>query len=345
MLIPFVIFILLALGYGFRNHSWWILLCLTGLAVFIGYRDLSVGTDSPSYYDMYHWAGEGGYNGYPEILYGYAEVIFYRLGASFWEFQFILFFISGLLIWKVVKKWSPNGAFSIFIYYGLYLVMYATNATRQIFAVTLVLWAYSFLVQGKKWHFAAIVLTACGFHISSCLAFTALLVNKINLKSNKFIFLTVIGSLIIGVFMPVSLLTKLAGDYGHYLENVSGSGLRSETRLVSAFLLSFFWSTLLLILSLCTDKNIKNNFWLKMYYVAILVNNICMRAEQGLRIVWIFSIAEIIALPIIVKHSKLSREIVVPIIYCYLAIFFFTLLGTNSADVCPYRSILINYNY
>lgn len=341
MLVPTLIFFVLAFGSGFKNRQLWCLLCLIGLAVFIGFRDLDVGTDSHSYYDMFIWAGKEGYHGYPEILYGYSEVLFYRLGFSFWEFQFTLFLISFFLIWRTIRNWSPNEAFSIFVYYGLYLVMYATNATRQIFAVSIVLYAYNFLAQDKKLKFIALIILASGFHVSSLIALAALFISKVKIKSFKFISSTILISLILGFIMPVNALMMLSGDYSHYLNDVDGSGLRTAHRLYLALILSIFWSILLLICTFFIRRETKDNFWVKMYYIAILVNNICMRAEQGLRIVWLFSIAEIIAFPIIVKRCTLKDKWVMQVIISvFLAVFFFTLFITNSADVWPYKNIL-----
>lgn len=343
MTIPVIIFCLLAVGCRFNRQNWWAFGWLILFAIFIGFRDLTVGTDTPMYYNLYESLGNKGYNGYPEPLYGYSQVFFNSLGLDFWQSQFILFFVSGLFLWIAIKKCSPNYGFSIFIYYGLYFVMYATNGVRQIFAVSIVLCAYSFLAHGKKWYFIILILIACGFHSSCVIACSALFVSFISLNSNKKVILTILLSLIIGTLVPISTLSMLSGDYSHYLENVSGVGIRTESRFILAFMLCIFWSTLLIILLFSIQNKYKDNFWIKLYFIAILVNNICMKAELGLRVVWIFSIAEVIALPIIFKRvSKIPKSILAPVTFVYIAIFFFTLLLTNSARVCPYNNVLID---
>lgn len=336
------LFFLLAIGSSFKNRQAWIFVSLLILATLIGFRDLSTGTDTKSYYDMYHWAGANGYKGYPEILYGYAEEIFYRLGFSFWQFQFILFSVAFFAIWKAIKKWSPNQSLSIFVFYGLYFAMYALNATRQIFAVSIVLWGYSYLAQNKYVKFIVLVALACGFHSSCIMAFSALLIHRIHYKSKFKIGLIILISLIVGLIMPVQYLIALSGDYGHYLNQVDGNGLRSEFRLIQALFLSIFWSALLIICLYYVKDEFKENFWVKLYIVAILVNNLCMRTEQGLRIVWIFSIAEIITLPLIIYNCKnISTPMIKTIVFGFLLVFYFTLLITNSADVWPYHNILL----
>jgi len=336
------LFFILAFGSSFKNQQTWVFASLLILTALIGFRELSVGDDSYSYYNMYNGAGAHGYQGYPEILYGYTEVLFCKLGFTFWQFQFTLFAIGFYAIWKAIKQWSPNQSFSVFVFYGLYLAMYAMNATRQIFAVSLLLWGYSYLAQNKYIKFSALVALACGFHTSCVLAYSALLIPKFHYKSRSKIIFIVLLSLIIGLIMPVEYLVTLSGNYGHYLNTVDSNGLRTESRLIQALFLSIFWSTLLIICLNYMKDIIKQNFWVKLYIVAIIVNNLCMRTEQGLRIVWIFSIAEIIALPLIIQNSKIiSSTLMKLIVVVFLTIFFFTLLGTNSASVLPYYNRLL----
>lgn len=334
-------FITLALGSSFRRNRPWLLFALGWLTIMIAFRDLSVGTDSNSYYNMYYWAGTNGYKGYPEPLYGYLEVLFYKLGLSFWEFQFILFAFAFTLMYKVIIRWSPNPSFSIFAYFGLYFAMYAMNATRQMIAVSIILYAYGCLAGGGWKKFCFWILIASGFHTSSLLALLVLFIKKLKIRSFKFVLITSFISLFIGFMLPVSALLFLSGDYSHYLQDVDGNGLRTTYRLQQAFALSFFWTTLYMICISNIKESLINNFWLKLYYIGMIANNICMKAEQGLRIVWIFSIAEIIAFPMIIANSTTrSKMLMWVIITLYLTIFFFTLLITNSADVWPYKNIL-----
>ncbi len=342
MIVLGTLFFILAFGSLFRNHQGWVITSLLILTTLIGFRELSVGTDSYNYYNMYNRAGQYGYEGYPEILYGYAEVVFYRLGFSFWQFQFVLFAVGFFALWKAIKRWSPNQSFSVFVFYGLYLAMYAMNVSRQVFALSLVFWGYSYLAQNKYLKFSILIVLAFGFHSSCLLAFSALLIPKFKFNSGTKICFIILLSLVIGSIMPAEYLVALSGEYGGYLSQVDNNGFRTESRLYQALLLAIFWSVLLIICLYSMKNETKQNFWIKLYIMAVIVSNLCMRTELGLRIVWVFSIAEIIALPIIIRNSiRISPLSMKFIIVAFLAIFFFTLLITNSACVLPYHNKLI----
>lgn len=337
-----LLFFLLAIGCAFRNNKFWTIIILAVFTILIAYRGPDTGTDTRSYIDMYRDIVSNGYTGYPEPLYGYAEVLFSKLGFDFYEFQLAMTTIMMTIIYLTVRKSSPNYAFSLFVFYGLYFVMYTMNVYRQMFAVTLVLYGYTFLYQNRKLIFAGIIIAATLIHFSSIIAFAALLVPKINIRSTTPAVFYVIMSIVIGSVISDHLLFSLAGKYAHYLTSISGTGLRSDSRFILALLLSLFLSGLLLMCYLSATPDQRNNFWFKLYFVGILLNNICLQMELGLRITWIFSISGIIALAIIVTQGKNKTKRGLSFaIGCCLCILFFTFLLTNSARILPYENKLL----
>ena len=302
---------------------------------FVGFRADSVGADTWNYIDIYRGIGMNGYRGYPEPLYGLLCQYFYLFGYSFSWFQTILTFITLSLGGYTICKHSSNILFSLFCLFGMYFICYAMNITRQIEACFLLLFAYHFLLIGKRVIFILIVLIATGFHSASICMLFLLCIHKLPLN-NKIIYLGVLFSFLIGLYLNIELFTFFVGKYAGYLEKSGGSGVRTAERLSYAVALAIYWIVGFLFIWCTAKKEIKNSLYMKLNFIAVLINDITMQLELGIRIVLLFSIMQIILYPLYIKSSILSSSVATFLIICYLSVFFFTFIGTNSANVVPY---------
>ncbi len=340
MFIFVVVFFLLAFGIRFGKNKYWLFVCTLIMAILIGTRAISVGTDTKSYLTMYESAMLFGYQGYPEPGYGMAQVFFCNMGFDFTMFQTAMSIVMCLMLYMVIRRVSSNYAFSLFVFYALYFVMYSMNVFRQVFAVVILLCAYSYLFKGKKIYFVIGVIIASLFHMSSVIALPTLFINRLRIRKTYIVISVICFSFILGIVLSPQLYTSLAGGYAHYL--INADSMRSGNRLLLSIALSTFWSALFIICFLSTNYRLRENFWFKMYFIATVANNICLRMELGIRIMWILSICEVIALPLCVKYSrKISKTSMSGIIISALTIFFFAMLLTNSADVLPYESKIL----
>lgn len=254
-------------------------------------------------------------------------------------FQFVLSFTMLSLIMTVVRKYTSYSLYSIFVLYGCYFIFYTMNISRQMFAVSLILYGYHFLYRRKTWRFILCVLLAAGFHAISILALTALFIRKINFNTPGTL-LFLIGSLILGLLLSDSFLMNLAGKYGHYLAD--SDGFREPQRLYLSVLLAAFWSSLAAWVYWRTVPQMRNNLWFKIYFAAIILNNLVLRTELGLRCVMLFSIVEIIVFPLFVYAGPRPwRHLNALIVNSYITIFFGVFFGTNSANILPYTNTLL----
>lgn len=339
ILFVFLFFLLLVISYNKCSKISLVLILLI-FSVLIGFRGTEVGADTITYMQIYDFLGERGYEGYPEIGYAFFNLLFYKLGFNFHFFQWGMSLIMLGFIGKVILVYSPNRGFSLFILYALFFVFYAMNVFRQMFAVSIVIFAYHLLYRGFKIKFIVCVLLATLFHSISLLALGALWLPRLRV-TNKIFYSGIIFSLLLGCFvLSDSLFVRIAGPYASYLlENENG--FRSDVRVMQAVLLAVFWSSLCVFIYSFIEKVYRDNYWFKIYFVAVILNNLLLRLELGLRVVFYFSIVQIILFSIFIVHNRLappwSAHLIVTL---YLAIFFFLFLSNGSAGILPYCNIL-----
>lgn len=231
-----------------RKERYFLFVCLLlTLSVLIGFRGLEVGPDTQTYALIFESVGENRIYTYPEPLWVLLNFIVYSLGG---DFHILLWCASLITLWcisDVVKKYSPNILFSLFILYSLYFIFYSMNITRQIVAVSFVFYAYSKLIKNRLFLFIFYVLIATLFHYTAIVSCVVLFVTKIQITKKRLywgIFLSFIGGFF---FINDTLLGYILGPYAQYLSS-SENGYRSSIFL--PFILSVFYYACLYIIHL-----------------------------------------------------------------------------------------------
>lgn len=339
-----ILFFLLLIGGRLMNNKTGFWFILFVFSILIGFRGENVGADTTAYMDIYESLGKNGYNGYPaEVGYAYLNLLVYRLGCEFSVFQWTLTCAMLFLIGQIVWKYSPKPQYSLFALYALFFVFYTMNVFRQMLAVSVVLYGYNFLYNKQRGWFVICVLVATLFHISSIVALGILFIDKLELKPVLYYGGVILSWLLGGFLLNDSLLVNLAGPYAGYLLN-SSLGFRLEDRMEAAVLLAFFWSCLCICIFLFSEKSYRNDFWLKIYFCSVVINNLLVRMELGLRVVFFFSIVQIIVFPFFLTHNRLrQKRIAYGIVTFFLTVFFFVFLYTGSASVYPYYNVLFDF--
>lgn len=342
MVIYLIIFVLLLYASPHMNSKKWMYFWGVCFVLLIGLRGLSVGVDTKTYKEIYDSIYAYGYNGYPEPLYGLSMLFFSKSGLSFLIYNvFIAIVTISLVLWTVNKTNVPRG-YAIVCLYTLYFVFYSMNVSRQILALSVLCISYYWLSRNRRLRFLLLVLIATMIHYISIVAIVALVLNRIRLNVNR-VFILLLSSMLLGMFLSegvlVSMLRILGGDYVSYL--VSGStsnGFRAGSRVIQAIVLCSFWSTLFVFVYRYIRKDLRNNLWIKLYFLSILVNNLVLRMELGLRVTLVFSIAQVIAIPLFLKCNVITPKYSSRfIVYTFLSVFFLTFLFTNSAGIVPYK--------
>lgn len=71
--------------------------------------------------------------------------------------------------------------------------------------------------------------------------------------------------------------------------------------------------------------------------MAVIINNLTVRLELGIRVVLLFSILQIILYPLYIESSILSKSLATFCVVCYISVFFLVFIISGSAGVVPYR--------
>jgi hypothetical protein len=208
---------------------------------------------------------------------------------------------------------------------------------RQVIAVSIVMYGYTLLNKNHTWKFILCILFAFLFHNTAILGLIALIIRKINLSDSK-VFTTVIISIFTGF---VGIITKgyifniIAGKYAFYIDR------EMRTTLIVPVFLSFFLSFFFLFIYKTGSKSIKQSLWMKLFLIAVIINNLFVSIRLGTRLVMFFSISEIVLIPLYIQNN-IFREKLFPlsIVVIYLGGILFTLLGIKSAEVLPYSNVL-----
>jgi len=324
-----IIFLILSINNKVGNRFLGISFFL--LFILLGFRDVSVGTDTINYLTIFERVVNSDYKGV-EPGWIFLNNLTYYLGLKF-EFLLVLTALLTLApVYYIIKRSSVNPMLSLFFYYTLYFYFDAFNITRQALAVVIVLVAMVQLINNKKIFFILIVLLASTFHLTALIALPLIFVDKI--PDNMLIYLLGIPiSLLIGV-VGFEIFYKIAPntEYAHYAEAVDIDNLKAGKGFLLA-LNAFFVFVLLVI----KEKDIH----FKMFFVYVLSQNLTTKVPYGYRLVLYFSIIQVLFLPLFVKNNKLKGNekilcTVAVILYTYILLY--RLYG--NGDILPYSNIL-----
>ena len=210
------------------------LIAITLVSVFVGYRDLSVGTDTARYYEIFndilsiYDAIEIGNFGFEaqrvEIGFVILASLTKDIGASFQFFLTLLNIIAFLLIYRTFSHLSGRYAGLLFyIYLGTFsFFSLHFNIVRQGVAVAFCFYALYQLSKGHSLKFILLVLIAATFHSISVVLLPAVFVAYIQLNkwvivlyAITFVFFTYIGALqfFVNLLTPYSASVWRVSNY------------------------------------------------------------------------------------------------------------------------------------
>ena len=331
-------FVLISIFYQKRrlyNKTVWFFFFLI-LWLIPGLKDLSVGTDAYSYYMGFNQDSDDA-RMFSGIQFGWylINIFFYNL-TNYQTFQLFCYavIVGGFMLY--IKRYSEYPTLSIAFYIGFAFYLASFNIMRQYIALAII-FPFIHLKDHNKLKFIFIVLLASTIHASSIICLLFLLIDKIKLKSNFFNVTIILITFIIGYFLPhlinLSSLFAIANyvneGFAGYLENFGG-----ERNLLTGILQNIF-----LIYSLILLKK-QSSFWVKCYFLFIILNNVFGSMGFGNRIFLFLQIQMILAIPYICQMTKgKSRFFYTLSSLCYAIITFYINLSSNSGEIIPYKML------
>lgn len=330
--------ILLLLSFYKHNKYifWGSILVLSFIA---GGRSELIGVDTHNYKDIYGWIADG--ISYPiEPGWYFLNKLINELGGNFNLLLWIVSLMTLIPIGIVCVKCSENPQLSLFFYYSLYAYLNSFNVMRQFLAISFVLLAYSYVFQRGK--FFVCILLAFIFHYSAVVSVVVILLNNI-LLTKKRIINGLVATFLLGLFFNNTIFSFLTGSYAGYLE--TDIGYRDNFQLV--VIMCIMMNGLYLFFYFTIMEEYRQNFWTKVFFVAIMVMNLSMQLELGTRILLYFTLSQIIFYPIYFKHNIVRNKMC--IIFCvlfYVASVFMKILilgSQNEYSVFPYKNVWFNF--
>lgn len=334
MTVYILIFVLL-LGCSIFSHRNIILFLLVFLLMLFvaGFRDISVGTDTENYYEIYEYLKydmappwftiEPGW----KILNNFAI----KLNAGY---SFVVFFASLLTlipIFRTAWKYSDRPFVSILFFYILFFYFQSFNAVRQMMAVAFVFSAYNDYLHEKKRLFYIQLCIALIFHYSAILGlFFPLVFKYINIKS-AFVLLPI--TYILGIFIIPKLIPflPLVGKYSVYLIGDIDAKFSIPRLLINCLCLFF----------MLASKNSNKN-QLKLFVIGIICYNLVSFSEVAGRCALYFMISQIILFANIDCVHPRNKYFLNAATITYGIVYVSMLLSNNNGEILPYSNLLFS---
>lgn len=252
-----------------KRDKFFLMIVWIALSFVAGMRAYSVGSDSLTYATMFQKEYVSNF----EI--GYVSIC--KLLWLFTNNPTVLFWICALLtnglVLIVIYKKSRYIPLSVFTYIGMYFYFNSFNAMRQYIAVSLVFFAYMYLVDDKQIKYWLLIILASTFHKTAILA-GVMLFFLIQFKNNsiynkiKFQVISITG-VFIWLFLDkiILIFVRMFPKYEFYLEQgskylVNKGGIQEIIVYILLFILG--------MLFLPRVKVETNSFHLLMFVMAVL---------------------------------------------------------------------------
>ena len=307
------------------------------LSLVAGLRDVNIGTDTRTYYDIFTSIANGN-SSYIEIGWQVINKISSLIGG----FNLMLWIVSMLTLIPVgiiSQKYSPNPCLSLFIYYCIYAYFNSFNIMRQILATSLVFLAYMAYYENRIKATVIYILVGMTMHLSAILGFAVFFMKYFKLTTLRVLLYSLV-TLIIGLIINDSFLSIILGPYASYLTS-SEHGYRDNV--ISSFILAFIVNFIFFIIFITSKREIKESLWYKLYFVGLLMMNSTFQLVLGTRAIMFFTLLQFIVYPIYFRNNIIKNKMFVfwiIMLYITAILLKILILGNDygvEGSIIPYR--------
>ena len=324
---------------GLDKNGLWLLTCV--LSFILGFRGRNVGDDTARYIDNYYGTNYSMGVGHMEPGWQFCSTFFHDLGFSAYFFHFVVALFTLSCFSFVISRMHGRRVKgrALFFLYALGFYLYMFNGMRQFVAIGLCFIAFYEMSKDKVLLSVALVFFASLFHSSALVALFLVPTKWIKLSFNfSTVILTI--SLVIGVFVTRRIVYVLAGEYAHIIDE---HGFRTSMAYVFSVCVT---TSLFFMWILCSTPKLKHNYWMKVFFVSVVVQNILCSVVYGPRIVFYFSTAQIVTLSLAYRQTKSYWLKKVIYLYAFVTFFRFLLpeLYRTDESLLPYYMTLSFFN-
>jgi hypothetical protein len=329
-----------------------LLICILLLALFLGMRSTRVGTDTFLYYEIYenyHFFGfdyalrQTKYLGWSIYVFILSSMKFTYHGYLIITSLFMMLLLYSTINFYFSKKeaWFP---LILFVLLYSYCLMF--NTFRFYFAICLILFSTTKLLQKKYFLFAFFVLLAASIHLTTIVSIVLLPLFLIACSKKSF------SHLIPWLFVSLlflflcdwlfSIFIKFFPGYAGYFSSSSTYGETISTknhgrqailRIVELFIGIFF-------VGFCKSalQNTKGRFLIFLYFFSNLIGLVFYNSTLLSREVSIFLSFDFLTLAYFPKYLSTRKEkfSVVIVFLCLFYSLYYVMLFNNYGGIMPY---------
>lgn len=314
-------------------------LILSGIQLFLllALRGKNVGIDTHVYYKDIVYITNGFNVGF-EIGDVFLIRVLYAISHS------IQFVIAGfalltiLFLYFGIVRVSENKYISIFLYAGLMYYNFAFSGMRQALALSIVICAFSFMIEEKYIKTVLFIVLASLFHQSALIALVALLFDVLRkrIRVNMIIGISMVFYVLLWVFTDrlVIIGSRLFREYAWYVTDYE----MASTSIVNlSFYLTIFVTAALLIRQnendvVARERNIR---YLIILAIGVALYIMATRFRIINRLTMYFTIIIIYMLPSIFEHNP-NRRLLNKLAVVGASLYFTMLVLIKSNDMIPY---------
>ncbi|MDA3780171.1 MAG: EpsG family protein [Bacteroidales bacterium] len=326
-------------------------------ATFAGVRDISIGTDTKGYVWGYFIEAHY-YKHLSEFLSATNSQIFYLIitwsvrqltnnfGWLLFVNEAILLFFVYISAFRIKKLLGTKVWISVLIFFLLFYNM-SFNLARQILAMAICLYSFTYLLEKKKRKSYIIALLALGFHPTVLFYFLIYPIYKIsNSKYGQkhvslirlFIFL---GASLIFILYDKIILTLISLDllYSRYNTFISEGAFESDIPLSYLFLTLFLIAFILYIKLKVKMRNNYLDFFVLIFGTSFILCSVSFISVYASRIMYYFIFLSILILPYSLTFLKNKARIKLTYILIIFVLFYWYMafIYSNTNQTYPYK--------
>lgn len=318
-----------------KNKSF-IIFSSLGLIIDSGLRHLSIGPDTYQYYLMFEEAksytisdlfkstfGIGIYSNVKDVGYWLFVRLFQQIFSSFRMFLIFIavFFFTALgrFIYKNTDD-LRSILLSYLFYIGMFWYFFSTTGCRQTISVSLLMFAFPYLVEGKYIKYVAVILVSTLFHASAICAMLGVLVMFVH--SKRFFSILVITLIPIIFVARYKLFAFLIESLN--VQDVYGVYLETKETASSIVVTMFYFIILVLCIAyrdrLTTSKSM--DCCMKLYFLGMCLLPTMYIAATAMRVTFYFTYTMYLIIPSIIKHLNVPNKYVMSVLLMMILSFF-----------------------
>ncbi|MEZ7500929.1 EpsG family protein [Psychrobacter sp. Arc29] len=332
LVLGFVMFWIVLEQKTLNRKAFWI--PFLTLSLFPGMRSYRVGTDSGNYtrefrtqLDIYNFE----FSESVEIGYQWLEYFLLRITHNY----FWLFFITGAIVvfcyLNVIKRYSANYLFSVYLFVTLNFYTFFFNGLRQGIAMAIFALAIPYMLERKLIPYMLVIVLASLFHITAIFMIPFYFLVHLRIKLSYKLIATFVGSFLISGLL-IKYLASTNERYETYSEvSESAGGLLT---------LGFFVILLIFVYFIMHYYKIKHEQFLKLltFYavgVVFLIPVAMLGANPSgpQRLLNYFTWTLILILPVVFKKIN---NVYITGISALLFLVYFILATTKFSNLTPY---------